>query len=86
MYSKQLLIKINEDMLGELQNIAKQMWLKVSTFARMVLKNYLNEKEKNRQDIEILTKRRKEKDYDFDDFISSMYDEYKNKKKCTKRT
>ena len=86
MYSKQLLIKINEDMLGDLQNIAKQMGLKVSTFARMVLKNYLNEKEKNRRDIEILTKRRKEKDYDFDDFISSMYDEYKNKKKCTKRT
>ena len=84
MYSEQLLIKINEDMRNQLKQISEKMGLKISTFARMILKNYLNEKEKNRQDVEILKKRRKEKNYDFDEFINSMYNEYQNKKKRTK--
>ncbi len=85
MYSKQLLIKINEDMLGDLQGIAKQMGLKVSTFARMVLKNYLNEKEMDRQDIEVLKRHRNEKTYDFNEFINELYNEYQHDKKSKKR-
>lgn len=92
MYSKQLLIKMDADMLNSLKMMSEQLDLKLSTFARMVLKNYLNKKERQRledlEDIKVLNETRYDKGYDFDEFINELYgpDEFKAYQKGKKTT
>ncbi len=90
MYSKQLLIKMDEDMLTALNKMSQKLGLKLSTFARMVLKNYLDKKERQRledlEDIKILQDNWNEKGTDFDEFINELYgpDEFKDFQKGKK--
>ena len=76
MYSKQILIKIDPRTLSRLKKIAGELGLKASTFARMILKNYLSINKQSsvedENDIKILKKYRQEKGENFDDFVKNI--------------
>jgi hypothetical protein len=66
MYSKQLLIKMDQDMLQGLKEMSEEFGVKISTFARMILKNYLEWKKKalteeDKEDIKKLRKAMRQK-------------------------
>lgn len=83
MYSGQLLIKLDESTLDDLKGLAEKLGLKISTFARMVLKNYIHKKslltKEDKKAIKIFQKHRQAKGDDFDEFVNVLFkDENRN--------
>lgn len=80
MYSKQLLIKMDDDMLIGLKGMAEEFGVKISTFARMVLKNYLVKKQvltkEDKEDIKTFQKYENNEGENFDDFVKEIFNEY----------
>lgn len=72
MLTEQLLIKMDQDLIKKLQKGADGLGLKLSTFARVLLKNYVDKIEEDREDIATLKKYRNEKGEPFEDFIKTI--------------
>ncbi|MDP4008735.1 MAG: hypothetical protein Q8P68_06105 [Candidatus Peregrinibacteria bacterium] len=76
MYDKQLLIKLDTKTLSKLQKMSQESGLKLSSFARMVLLNFLKRQEMRRiedeADIAILEGFEGTRGQDFDEVLNEL--------------
>jgi predicted DNA binding CopG/RHH family protein len=76
MLSEQLLIKLDGDLMNKVKELSGKLGLKLSTFARMALKSYVDEYLMDQQDIAVFKKHRGEKGIPYDEFLNELETKY----------